>query len=94
MITACMCVNACVRVLNINNTSKKGKREDSSEERRERDMVKSIHRYALVSIGASVEHIVTRTSTRRRLLVREMKEETRMGRERKEAWRTFEKILS
>lgn len=88
MITACMCVNACARVLNINNTSKKGKRE------RERDMVKSIHRYALVSIGASVEHIVTRTSTRRRLLMREMKEETRMGRERKEAWRTFEKILS
>lgn len=78
MITACMCVNACVRVLNINNTSKKGKREDSSEERRERerDMVKSIHRYALVSIDAFVEHIVTRTSTRRRLLTREIKEET------------------
>lgn len=73
MIAACMCVNACVRVLNINNTSKKGKRE---EREKERDMVKSIHRYALVSIGASVEHIVTRASTRRRLLTREMKEET------------------
>lgn len=41
-----------------------------------------------------VEHIVIRTSTKRELLTKEMKEKNMNGEERKEAWRTFEKILS